>query len=81
LAHECGQATSLIERQTLVMRKKITDNAARMSDILSTARRNDVQFEKTKRLVISLAAAADLNSLTEALKQSFTQEFNASAFI
>jgi hypothetical protein len=50
-----------------------------MSDILSTARRNDVQFEKTKRLVISLAAAADLNSLTEALKQSFTQEFNASA--
>ena len=79
LAHECGQATSLIERQTLVMRKKITDNVARMSDVLSTARRNDVQFEKTKRLVISLAAAADLNSLTEALKQSFTQEFNASA--
>ncbi|MCO4838212.1 MAG: DUF484 family protein [Oceanospirillaceae bacterium] len=79
LAHECGQATSLIERQTLMMRQKITHNAARMSDILSTARRNDVQFEKTKRLVIELAAAADLNGLTEALKQSFTQEFSASA--
>jgi len=79
LAHDCGQATSLIERQTLVMRKKIQDNAERMSDILSTARRNDVQFEKTKRLVIELAAAADLNSLTAALKHSFTHEFDAQA--
>ena len=51
LAHNCGQATSLIERQTQVMRQKIQDYATRMSNVLSTARRNDVQFEKTKRLV------------------------------
>ena len=79
LAHDCGQATSLIERQTQVMRQKIKDNADRMSDILTTARRNDVQFEKTKRLVIALAAAANLNDLTEALKQSFIGEFHADA--
>ena len=79
LAHDCGQATSLIERQTQVMRQKIQDDAARMSDILSTARRNDVQFEKTKRLVIELAAATHLNGLTEALKQSFTAEFHSDA--
>ena len=79
LSHDCGQATSLIERQTQVMRHKIQDYAERMSDILTTARRNDVQFEKTKRLVIELAAAADLNALTEALKQSFTGEFHADA--
>ena len=77
LAHDCGQATSLIERQTQVMRHKIQDYAERMSDILTTARRNDVQFEKTKRLIIELAAAADLNALTEALKRSFTGEFHA----
>jgi|TARA_B110001469_G_scaffold41666_1_gene41179 uncharacterized protein YigA (DUF484 family) len=79
LAHDCGQATSLIERQTQVMRQKIQDDTARMSDILSTARRNDVQFEKTKRLVIELAAATHLNGLTEALKQSFTAEFHSDA--
>tara|TARA_B110000285_G_C15135585_1_gene626625 strand:- start:1168 stop:1881 length:714 start_codon:yes stop_codon:yes gene_type:complete len=79
LAHDCGHATSLIERQTQVMRHKIQDYAERMSDILTTARRNDVQFEKTKRLVITLAAAADLNALTDALKQSFTEEFHADA--
>jgi uncharacterized protein YigA (DUF484 family) len=79
LAHDCGRATSLIERQTQVMRQKIKDNAARMSDILGTARRNDVQFEKTKRLVIELAAATHLNGITEALKRSFTAEFHSDA--
>jgi uncharacterized protein YigA (DUF484 family) len=79
LAHNCGQATSLIERQTQVLRHKIQDSAARMTDILTTARRNDVQFEKTKRLVIELAAASDLNTLTQALKDSFTGEFHANA--
>jgi uncharacterized protein YigA (DUF484 family) len=79
LAHECGEATSLIQRQTQVMRQKIEDNAQRMSDILSTARRNDVQFEKTKRLVIELAGTKDLVGLAEVLTQSFTQEFDADA--
>jgi len=79
LDHNCGQATSLIERQIQVMRHKIQDNAGKMADILSTARRNDVQFEKTKRLVIELAAATQHNGLTEALKQSFTGEFHADA--
>lgn len=79
LAHNCGQATSLIERQTQVMRQKIQDYATRMSDVLSTARRNDVQFEKTKRLVTELAAATHLNDITEALKQSFTAEFHSDA--
>ncbi|MDC9720631.1 MAG: DUF484 family protein [Gammaproteobacteria bacterium] len=77
LAHHCGQATSLIERQTQVMRHKIKDYAVKMSDILDTARRNDVQFEKTKRLVMELSAATHLNALTEALKKSFTLEFHA----
>ena len=79
LTHDCGQATSLIERQTQVMRHKIQDYAARMSDILTTARRNDVQFEKTKRLVLELATATHLNALTEALKEGFTGEFHADA--
>ena len=79
LAHNCGQATSLIERQTQVMRQKIQDYDIRMSDVLSTARRNDVQFEKTKRLVTELAAATHLNDITEALKQSFTAEFHSDA--
>ena len=79
LAHNCGQATSLIERQTQIMRQKIQDYATRMSDVLSTARRNDVQFEKTKRLVTELSAATHLNDITEALKQSFTAEFHSDA--
>jgi uncharacterized protein YigA (DUF484 family) len=79
LTHDCGPATSLIERQTQVMRHKILDYAARMSDILTTARRNDVQFEKTKRLVLELITATHLNALTEALKESFTGEFHADA--
>ena len=33
LAHECGEATSLIQRQTQVMRQKIEDNAQKSSDM------------------------------------------------
>ncbi len=61
------------------MRQKIQDYATRMSDVLSTARSNDVQFEKTKRLVTELSAATHLNDITEALKQSFTAEFHSDA--
>lgn len=77
LAHKCGETVSLIERQALQMRQKIQNDTETLSDILSIARRNDLQFEKTKGLVIKLAGATDLISLTTALKQSFTQEFDA----
>ncbi len=77
LDHECGDATSLVERQVKTLRQRIQDYADKLSELLSSARRNDVQFEKTKRLIVELSACDTLAATAAALNHSFVNEFHA----
>ncbi|MDP6968230.1 MAG: DUF484 family protein [Gammaproteobacteria bacterium] len=77
LDHACGDATSLLERQIKVLRQRIQDYANKLSELLQTARRNDVQFDKTKRLVTELGGCQTLTQMVDALQQSFITEFQA----
>ena len=79
LDHECGGATSLVERQVKTLRQRIQDYANKLSELLHSARRNDVQFEKTKRLVVALSGCRTLADTASALNSSFISEFDAHA--
>lgn len=79
LDHECGGATSLVERQVKQLRQRIQDYAGKLSELLQAARRNDVQFEKTKRLVTELSGCTNLHDTAAALEHAFIKEFHAHA--
>jgi len=75
--HETGKAVSLIERQTLVLREKNQNLTTHLSDLIDIARHNDLQFEKTKRMVLSLLAAETLDDIAVAIDESLCQDFQS----
>lgn len=75
LPHESGKAISLVERQVSVLRERNMEMRHRLSQLLDNARENDRLFEKTKRLVLSLLEARDLEEGVAALYRSFTDDF------
>lgn len=77
LDHECGDASSLLERQVKVLRQRVQDYANKLDGLVATAQRNDSQFEKTKDLVSTLGGCQNLSQVTAALKASFIDAFQA----
>lgn len=73
--HETGRAVSLIERQTTVLREKNQNLTSHLSDLIDIARHNDVQFEKTKRMVLALLEAETLDDIAVAIDESLCQDF------
>lgn len=77
LDHECGDASSLLERQVKVLRQRVQEYANKLDGLVATAQRNDSQFEKTKDLVSTLGGCQNLSQVTAALKASFIDAFQA----
>ena len=75
LPHESGKAVSLIERQVSVLRERNLEMRSRLSNMLESARANDKLFEKTKRLVLRLLEANDLNTIVETLYESLGTDY------
>lgn len=75
LPHQTGDAVSLIERQVSVLRDRNMDMRHRLSGLIDNARRNDKLFEKTKRLILHLLEAQDINDFIDALMHSFDNDF------
>lgn len=73
--HETGRAVSLIERQTTVLREKNQNLTAHLSDLIDIARHNDLQFDKTKRMVLALLEAETLDDIAVAIDESLCQDF------
>lgn len=76
LPHNTGGAISLMERQVSVLRERNLEMRQRLSKLLDTARDNERLFEKTRRLVLALMEARDLDQAVKALYQSLEQDFN-----
>jgi uncharacterized protein YigA (DUF484 family) len=76
IPHQRGGAISLVERQTEMLREQNREMRSQLHDLLDAARYNDLQFEKTKRLVLSLLEAATLDQLTDAIDEGLCQDFN-----
>ncbi len=75
--HETGKAVSLIERQTLVLREKNQNLTTHLSDLIDIARHNDLQFEKTKRMVLTLLEAETLDDIAVAIDESLCEDFQS----
>jgi len=75
LPHASGKAVSLIERQIALLRTKNLELSKHIKDLLVTAEDNVKLFEKTTRLVSSLVASKDLESIILSLSESLEVDF------
>lgn len=73
--HQTGGAISLVERQTSLLRAKNQNLTAHLSDLIDIARHNDIQFEKTRRLILALLEAETLDEIAIAIDESLCQDF------
>lgn len=79
--HQSGAAVSLVERQTSVLREKARQLNAHLGDLVEVARHNDMQFEKTKRMVINLLEAETLDEVAVAVEESLCQDFHGDSTV
>ncbi|MBV0933276.1 DUF484 family protein [Marinobacterium weihaiense] len=73
--HQRGTAVSLVERQTSLLRERNQQLHGHLADMLDAARHNDVQFEKTKRMVLALLESWTLDDVAVAIEESLCRDF------
>lgn len=73
--HQRGTTVSLVERQTSLLRERNQLLHGHLSELIEIARHNDVQFDKTKRMVLSLLEAQTLDDVAIAIEESLCQDF------
>ncbi|MFT6387031.1 MAG: hypothetical protein ACJAUP_000401 [Cellvibrionaceae bacterium] len=79
LPHQLGgKAVSLVERQVSVLRERNMDMRHRLNTLLDNARVNDLLFDKTKRLVLSLLDTDQFDDCLDALFFGLQNEFEIS---
>lgn len=77
LPHPAGEAVSLIERQVSVLRERNHQMHLRFEELIEAARENDTLFEKTKKLILNIVAAGNLDDLSKAVQVALKEEFRA----
>jgi len=77
--HESGRAISLVERQTSLLREKNQQLNEHLSDLIETARYNDLKFEKTERMVLALLDCMTLDEIGIVIKESLCEDFHGDA--
>ena len=75
LPHPSGKAVSLLERQMVLMRERLADREDHLEDLLDTARHNDMQLARVRRLILALLEADDLNDLAVTLSEQLRNSF------
>ncbi|MFP8968175.1 DUF484 family protein [Pokkaliibacter sp. CJK22405] len=77
IPHECGPAISLVERQLLQLRERTAIQSRRLEEMITTARENDLIFEKTRRLVLGVLQADTLEAMARVLDRHLCFELRA----
>lgn len=75
--HQQNGAISLVERQTSLLREQNRKLKGQLDELIDTARQNDLQFEKVRRLIVNLLEAHTLDEALVAVEEGLCQEFNA----
>ncbi len=82
LPHSRGAAAvSLVERQVLVLREKNEKLEARLQELISVARANDVLATKIHRLSCRLIRARTAAAVFDTLESSLREDFGASEWL
>lgn len=76
IPHQQAGTISLVERQTSLLRQQNRSLSAQLDDLIDAARHNDLQFDKTRRLVINLLESHDLDQAIVAVEEGLCQDFN-----
>ncbi len=76
LAHQSGKAVSLLERQVEVLRERNMDMRNRLSNLLENAQHNDVLFERSKSLILSIIEAKRAEELSQVLCRKLVSDFD-----
>lgn len=75
--HQRGTTVSLVERQTSLLRQKNRELHDYLGDMIGVARENDIQFSKTKKMILALMDAETLDDVAVAIDESLCQDFNS----
>ena len=75
ISHASGSAVSLVEKQVSVLRERNIDMRHRLNSLTANARENDRLFDLTRKLVLDLLDARDLESMYSAFMQSMEEDF------
>lgn len=75
--HETGKAISLLERQLTILRVRNEQYQEQIRHLMDTASANDVLFEKTRILILSLLKCTDLESLSTTLNEELGKLFDS----
>ena len=75
IPHQSGQAVSLVERQVKLLRERNIDTRHRLSQLMDVARENDRLFEKSRRLILSLLEAPDVEEVIANIEDGLRDDF------
>src|SRR5690554_4101820 len=79
LPHDSGRAISLVERQVHLFREQRDTLRHELVELVSIARHNDRLFEKSKRLLLQVIEARNLNDMAAAIDDSIRSDFGLDA--
>lgn len=79
LPHDSGRAISLVERQVHLFREQRDTLRRELVELVSIARHNDRLFEKSKRLLLQVIEADNLNAMAAAIDDSIRGDFGLDA--
>ena len=75
IKHESGGATSLIEKQVEIIKKKSQVTNSKLSEFLINAEFNQKLFIKVQKLILVILKARNLNTLSDQVELFFKKEF------
>ncbi|MBD1599907.1 DUF484 family protein [Pseudomonas typographi] len=75
IPHQRGDTVSLVEHQLKLLRERNIDLRTRLGQLMDVARDNDRLFNKTRRLILALLDAANLEEVVMGVEDSLRQEF------
>ena len=75
LQHDSGKAISLLEKQIQVLRQRNGHALAQLTELIGAARDNEVRLARLHHLACTLASAASLTEVCEAVQHSLQQDF------
>ncbi len=79
LSHDSGKAVSLLERQVSILRDRNMEMRTRLNGLLENAQHNDILFEKTKSLILSILEARRADEMADTFCRTLTENFDVDA--
>lgn len=75
IPHNCGGAVSLVERQTELLRGRVSELDSKLAGFVEAAKENEILLERQHRLILSLLHSDDINDAVQLLHDQLREDF------